>query len=177
PAPAAALATCRAVVADARRRDDAAGLFADAAAAWAALPRPYDELLALERRGRCLIATGRQDEALRLLSDIERRLRELGTKRDADRVAQVLREHGTEVVRAWRRGPRGYGNQLSPREVEVAALAARGMTNRQIAGMLYISHRTVGQHLSGAMRKLGVSSRTALAVAASQAGLLPSERE
>ncbi|MET7647781.1 AAA family ATPase [Streptomyces sp. NPDC005426] len=173
PAPAAALATCQAIVADARGRDDAAELFADAAAAWAALPRPYDELLALERRGRCLIATGRQGEALQLLSDTERRLRELGAKRDADRVAQLLREQGAEVVRTWRRGPQGYGDQLSPRELEVAGLAARGMTNRQIADTLYISHRTAGQHLSGAMRKLGVSSRTALAVAASRAGLLP----
>ncbi|MEU1305783.1 helix-turn-helix transcriptional regulator [Streptomyces shenzhenensis] len=177
PAPTAALATCRAVVAEARRRDDAADLFADAAAAWAALPRPYDELLALERRGRCLMATGGRDEVLRLLSDTERRLRELGARRDADRVAQVLREHGTEVVRAWRRGPQGYGDQLSPRELEVAGLAARGMTNKQIADTLYISHRTVGQHLSGAMRKLGVSSRTALAVVASRAGLLPPEPE
>ncbi|WP_322724045.1 response regulator transcription factor [Streptomyces spongiae] len=59
----------------------------------------------------------------------------------------------------------------------MAGLAAQGMTNRQIAGTLYISHRTVGQHLSGAMRKLGVSSRTALAVAASRAGLLPPEKE
>ncbi|MFF3381326.1 LuxR C-terminal-related transcriptional regulator [Streptomyces sp. NPDC002680] len=177
PAPAAALATCRAVVAEARGSGDAAELFADAAAAWAALPRPYDELLALERRGRCLITAGCQDEALRLLSDTERRLRELGAKRDADRVALVLREHGTEVVRTWRRGPQGYGDQLSPRELEVVELAARGMTNRQIAGALFISHRTVGQHLSGAMRKLGVSSRTALAVVASRAGLLPQEPE
>ncbi|WP_228033991.1 hypothetical protein [Streptomyces spongiae] len=82
PTPTAALATCRAVVAEARRSGDAAELFAHAAAAWAALPRPYDELLALERRGRCLIVMGRQDEALRLLSDTERRLRELGAKRD-----------------------------------------------------------------------------------------------
>ncbi|MFF4510478.1 ATP-binding protein [Streptomyces mirabilis] len=177
PAPDAALATCRAIVAEARSHHDAAELFADAAAAWAALPRPYDELLALERRGRCLITTGRRDEALRLLSDAERRLRELGAKRDADRIAHVLRGHGTEVVRTWRRGPQGYGDQLSPRELEVVELAARGMTNRQIAETLFISHRTVGQHLSGAMRKLGVSSRTALVVAASRAGLLPPEPE
>ncbi|WP_370666197.1 AAA family ATPase [Streptomyces sp. IBSBF 2507] len=177
PAPMAALAMCRALVAEARYSGDAANLFADAAAAWAALPRPYDELLALERRGRCLMVTGRRDEALQLLSDTEQRLRELGARRDADRVARVLREHGTEVVRAWRRGPQGYGDQLSPRELEVAALAARGMTNRQIADALYISHRTVGQHLSAGMRKLGVTSRTALAVTASRAGLLPQEPE
>ncbi|WP_179201727.1 helix-turn-helix transcriptional regulator [Streptomyces caniscabiei] len=177
PAPAAAMATCRAVVAEARHRADAADMFADAAAAWAALPRPYDELLALERRGRCLIATGQKDKALRLLSDTEQRLRELGARRDADRVAHALREHGAAVARTWRRGPQGYGDQLSPRELEVAGLAARGMTNRQIAGTLYISHRTVGQHLSKAMRKLGVSSRTALAMAVSRAGLLPPDPE
>ncbi|MET8401620.1 LuxR C-terminal-related transcriptional regulator [Streptomyces sp900116325] len=172
PAPAAALATCHAVVAEARHRENAADLFADAAAAWAALPRPYDELLALERRGRCLIVAGLQDEALALLTDTERRLRGLGAKRDADRVARILREQGAEVVRTWRRGPQGYGDRLSPRELEAVELAARGMTNRQIAEALYISHRTVGQHLSKAMRKLGVSSRTALVVAVSTAGLL-----
>ena len=43
---------------------------------------------------------------------------------------------------------------------------ATGRTNRQIAEVLYLSPKTVERHLSVAMRKLGVSSRTALAVRA-----------
>jgi DNA-binding NarL/FixJ family response regulator len=49
---------------------------------------------------------------------------------------------------------------------------AEGRTNRQVAELLFLSPRTVDRHLSAAMRKLGVSSRTALAAGAAQAGLL-----
>lgn len=175
PAAVAALLTCRAAVEEARRQPEpAAGLFAQAAEAWAALPRPYDALLAREKHGRCLLAMG-DDGGLARLRDVQQRLHDLGASWDADRVAHVLRRHGVEVARAWRRGPQGYGDQLSPRELEVLQLVARGMTNKQIAETLFISHRTVGQHLSKAMRKLEVSSRAALVMAASQAGLLPTE--
>lgn len=180
PAPAAALVVCRAIVAEAQGdHTRAAELFAEAAAAWAALPRPYDELLALERQGLVLLAAGdeggNEDTGLAVLADTERRLRHLGARWDADRVAHVLRRRGVEVVRTWRRGPKGYGDELSPRELQVVELVARGMTNRQVADALFISHRTVGEHLSKAMRKLNVSSRAALVLAASNAGLLPIE--
>ncbi|MFE3991990.1 LuxR C-terminal-related transcriptional regulator [Streptomyces goshikiensis] len=52
---------------------------------------------------------------------------------------------------------------LSEREREVAGLAATGLRSRQIAERLFLSHRTVDSHLGSAYRKLGVSSRTALA--------------
>ena len=51
---------------------------------------------------------------------------------------------------------------LTAQELEVAHLAASGMTNRQIAERLYLSHRTVGAHLYRIFPKLGVSSRAAL---------------
>ncbi|WP_162605516.1 helix-turn-helix transcriptional regulator [Jiangella ureilytica] len=168
PAPQAALLVCRGIVAGASRDDGdrsrAAELFGGAAAAWAELPRPYQELLALERQGLALLPDG---AALELLGTVQRRLRDLGARWDADRVAQVLRSHGVDVARAWRGGRRGYGDQLSPRELEVALLVAQGRTNRQVAEALFLSPRTVDRHLSAAMRKLGVSSRTALAVAVS----------
>ena len=176
-APAAALTLCRAVVAEARGRwDEAAALFAEAAAAWRALPRPYDELLAREGEGRCLVAAGQERRGLALLTDAERELRSLGARWDADRVARLLRHHGVEVARTWRRGPRGYGDQLSPRELEVVGLVARGLTNRQIGETLFLSPRTVGHHLRAAMRKLGVSTRTAAAIAVTEAGLLSAVR-
>ncbi|MFF4455118.1 LuxR C-terminal-related transcriptional regulator [Streptomyces goshikiensis] len=66
-------------------------------------------------------------------------------------------------------GPRAVDvrSALSEREREVADLAAAGLRSRQIAERLFLSHRTVDSHLGSAYRKLGVSSRTALARALS----------
>jgi non-specific serine/threonine protein kinase len=52
---------------------------------------------------------------------------------------------------------------LSPREREVAALAAEGLTNRQIAERLVVGDRTVEAHISNSLAKLGLSSRVQLA--------------
>jgi DNA-binding CsgD family transcriptional regulator len=173
PAARAALATATGVVTQARgdaRR--AAGIFAEAARAWTSLPRPYDELLALERQGTSLLAAGDRDDALSVLGSAQHGLRALGADWDADRIARALRHQGVDVARAWRGGRRGYGDSLSPREVDVVRLVARGMTNRAVAEALYISPRTVDRHLSSAMRKLDVASRTAVAMAAGELGLL-----
>ena len=53
---------------------------------------------------------------------------------------------------------------LSPREWEVVRLVAEGLENRQIAALLFISERTVDTHMSRIRRKLGVTTRTQLAV-------------
>jgi DNA-binding CsgD family transcriptional regulator len=178
PAPAAASVLCRAIVTEAcGDLHAAAELFARAADAWAGLPRPYDELLALERQGRCLLAAGEPDRGVAVLSLAQQRLKELGARWDADRAARSLRQYGVEVSRSWRGGPHGYGDQLSPREQEVVALVARGMTNRDIGRVMFLSPRTVGYHLSRAMRKLGVSTRTSAAMAAAEAGVIPPVRD
>jgi DNA-binding CsgD family transcriptional regulator len=52
---------------------------------------------------------------------------------------------------------------LSGREQEVAVLAREGLSNRQIADQLYLSVRTVENHMSRALRKLGMVSRAELA--------------
>ena len=51
-------------------------------------------------------------------------------------------------------------------ELHVARLAATGLTNRDIAGQLFISPRTVENHLGAVYRKLGVANRAALATRA-----------
>ena len=52
---------------------------------------------------------------------------------------------------------------LTAREVEVAQLVARGMTNRQVADQLYLSVRTVDVHVDHILSKLGFNTRTQLA--------------
>jgi DNA-binding CsgD family transcriptional regulator len=164
PGPMAGLVLCRAILAEARREHAcAARLFARAAVGWQALPRPYDALLARERQARCLLAAGSPEAGLELLAEVRGRLAALGAKGDAARIALTLREHGVAAPRVSGGGRPGYGGRLSPRELEVARLAAAGRTNREIAQELCRSPNTVGTQLTSAMRKLNVSSRTALA--------------
>jgi DNA-binding CsgD family transcriptional regulator len=61
---------------------------------------------------------------------------------------------------------------LSPREREVLALLAEGLTNRQLAQTLFISERTANRHVSNIFSKLGVNNRTAAARWAVDAGLV-----
>lgn len=51
--------------------------------------------------------------------------------------------------------------RLTAREREVLGLVALGLTNRQIAARLFLSRRTVEQHLSSIYNRLGVSTRAA----------------
>ena len=52
---------------------------------------------------------------------------------------------------------------LSPREAEVAALVAEGLTNRQIAQRLVISERTAQNHVQHILTKLGFTTRSQIA--------------
>jgi DNA-binding CsgD family transcriptional regulator len=60
---------------------------------------------------------------------------------------------------------------LTSREVEVLRLIAGGCSNREIGDRLYISHRTVMQHVASILAKLGVAFRTAAASLAHRHGL------
>jgi DNA-binding NarL/FixJ family response regulator len=77
-----------------------------------------------------------------------------------------LRASG-EAVR--RRQPEAW-DQITPQELQIAQLAADGLTNREIGERLYISHRTVGTHLYQLFPKLGVTSRTELRAVLDPAG-------
>jgi DNA-binding CsgD family transcriptional regulator len=68
-------------------------------------------------------------------------------------------------------GPAG----LTPREVDVLVLLARGLTNKDIAARLVISRKTVANHVEHIYTKLGVSNRTAAALFATKHGLLAPE--
>jgi DNA-binding CsgD family transcriptional regulator len=170
----AALRSCRALLAEGRRdHAAAAAAWLEAAAAWQGLPRPYEALLARERHGNCLLDAGDRGAASAQLAAVEEELLALGAKSDADRVLGTLRRNGSVPGRGRGAGRRGYKHQLSPKELEVVELLLSGMSNREIALALSRSPKTVAAQLNSAMRKHGVSSRTALAVVVTQQALDP----
>jgi DNA-binding CsgD family transcriptional regulator len=82
----------------------------------------------------------------------------LGTTRWSDRARQELRATGETL------GPRrpDARDQLTVQELQIAQLAAQGLSNREIGERLFLSHRTIGSHLYRIFPKLGITSRTQL---------------
>jgi len=72
-----------------------------------------------------------------------------------------------------RRQGGGPSASLTRREREIAALVATGLTNREIAGQLYLSVRTVEVHVDHILSKLGFRTRTQLAAWIHEEGLAP----
>lgn len=164
----AAIAFARGVLAAASSDwREAIDQFLDAAARYDALPCPYEAAQARERAGECLATTG-DDRAGEILLAALASYGRMGASWDAARCARAGRSHGVRLPEPHRGGRRGYGDALSPREEQVARLAATGRTNREIAADLFLSPTTVDKHLGRAMRKLGVHSRRAIAARLSE---------
>lgn len=162
PLAAAALATARGVLAGAvQRPGEAVGWFCEAAEAYAVLPNPYEAAQARERAALAMFEAGDPQAMDMLLAALDT-YRELGARWDLARCARAVRHHGVRLPVPYRGGRRGYGDALSPREREVAQLAAAGCTNTQIAERLFLSPSTIDKHLGRAMRKAGVHSRREL---------------
>jgi DNA-binding CsgD family transcriptional regulator len=132
-------------------------------------------------RGRTLLAYGSRLHRARRRIEARARLREalavfedLGAEPWADRARAELRAAG--AVQRATTAPR---DELTAQETRVALAVARGATNREVAEELYLSPKTVEFHLSRVFRKLGIRSRTELAVlvAEGEAGLPPDPAE
>jgi DNA-binding CsgD family transcriptional regulator len=87
---------------------------------------------------------------------------------DAEAVAAVLGAAGHRVPRR-REGPAG----LTVREVEVLRLVARGLSNKEVAERLFISPKTVANHVEHIYAKIDASTRAAASLFAMHHGLLP----
>ncbi len=121
-------------------------------AAWREVAAPYEGARLRVALAKVYQAQGDADSARVELEAASRVFRELGAEPDLQEVIELSPSPVTS----------GTGG-LSPREVEVLRLVARGMTNRDIAATLVISEKTVARHLSNILAKLSVPSRTAAA--------------
>jgi DNA-binding CsgD family transcriptional regulator len=111
---------------------------------------------------RCLVQLGRLDEARDRLAEAERLLARWSGWRNAELVA-VARRLGITGAAS--------DSMLTPREREVAALVADGLTNAEIARRLVISRKTVAVHVSHILAKLEMSSRAQVAAWVARDGL------
>jgi two-component system, NarL family, nitrate/nitrite response regulator NarL len=89
------------------------------------------------------------------------------------RVIQNLFEEHEAAGRDHGSGGRRGEYNLTQREHDILALLAEGRANREIAGSLYLSEKTVKAHLAAIFRKLGVTNRTQAAMMAVQMGVGP----
>ena len=85
----------------------------------------------------------------------------LGANGGAEHARRELRASGE---RSRRRVPEAR-DQLTAQELQIAQLAADGLSNREIGRRLYLSHRTISTHLYRVFPKLGITSRAELSAA------------
>ena len=85
--------------------------------------------------------------------------------------ASATRALMAETAHAAQAAQHDAGVGLTQREHEVLALVVAGLSNREIAGRLFLSQGTVRLHVSNVLRKLEVPNRTAAAMQAVQSGL------
>ncbi|HEY0674099.1 MAG TPA: response regulator transcription factor, partial [Longimicrobiales bacterium] len=138
-----------------------AGRWREAADAWARIGCPYEQALALAEGDEPA-----QREALSILDAL-----------DAKPAAALVR---SRLVRSGARGlPRGPRSStranpahLTNRQLDVLALLAKGLSNKEIGRRLFLSTRTVEHHVVALLRKLNTDNRSGVARIAREMGLL-----
>jgi DNA-binding CsgD family transcriptional regulator len=142
--------------------DAAADCMRRAVAAWAALDLPFEEARTTLLLGEHFARNGRGAEAVEAVQHATRALETMGAALEVARAHALLRSLGLRVRRRPTKSPTVGGplEQLTPRELDVLAELARGSTNKRIARTLSMSPRTVGNHVSSILAKLGCATRT-----------------
>jgi DNA-binding CsgD family transcriptional regulator len=128
----------------------------------------FDEALGADlthwplQRARLLLAYGQWLRRQRRIAESRTPLRDARDAFDAmgcaawgDQARRELRASGESS----RRRDLAASDQLTAQELQIAQLAAQGLSNRDIAHRLYLSHRTIGTHLYRIFPKLGITSR------------------
>ncbi len=128
------------------------------------LPLPFERALLETAYGRYLRCAGRRGESAAHLQAARTRFAQLDARPFLERCDRELTACDLTLPKRTA-DPR---TSLTPQELAVARLVATGRTNRQTAAALVVSVKTIEYHLGNAYAKLGVSSRTQLALALRQ---------
>ncbi|MEU4623368.1 AAA family ATPase [Actinoplanes sp. NPDC023801] len=128
---------------------------------------PYERYRLVFSYGVSLRRRRRVRESRDLLRQARDGLDGLGARPLAERARAELRAAGERSDAATT----DVWETLSPQEIQIASMVAQGMTNRDIAKSLFLSHRTVGSHLYRMFPKLGIASRSDLQRLAAGHGL------
>ncbi len=136
------------------------GEYEKSARYWREKAIPYEEGLALMHGSET-----EQIEAIRIFED-------LGAIATANKVRRALIDRGARVPRGRSFATRHHAAGLTARQAEVLALLAQGLTNAKIADELFVSHRTVENHVAAVLMKLDVATREAAVKVARDRGML-----
>jgi ATP/maltotriose-dependent transcriptional regulator MalT len=155
-------ARCRSLLLAAQGDLDAAALAAERALAeHQRLPMPFERARTMLALGQIQRRRRQKRAAAEALQEAVRTFDEIGTSLWAARArAELNRVAGS---------PAG-DTDLTPSEQRVAELAASGMTNREVAAVMFISPKTVEANLARIYRKLGIRSRAELGQRIARAG-------
>jgi DNA-binding CsgD family transcriptional regulator len=150
----AAAARCRGLLADEYEEP-----FEAALELHARVPTPFERARTSLAYGERLRRDGHRAEARRRLQSPLEEFDRLGARPWAERARVELRASGQTVRTPEQRS----SNDLTPQELQVAAIVAGGATNREAAAALFLSGKTIEFHLGNVYRKLGIRSRSELA--------------
>jgi DNA-binding CsgD family transcriptional regulator len=169
----AGVAEIRGLIATARGDTEGARkMFEHATALYGEAENLSDRARATRLWAAALVAQGEKDEATRRLGEARELAVEGGALAEANRIEARMRELGVRPRAGRPRGPRRPDGSLSAREEEVVALLAAGAPNAEIAARLFLSERTVQDHVANAQKRLNLSGRAALAAWAAKQGLV-----
>ena len=161
-----ARATLLSAAGDHRRAADVVAAALDDVDASPLAPEPFEQAMLELALGMALRRAGRRRAAVDHLRDAHKSLAALEARPWLERCERELASCG--LARA-ETGPR-LRTRLTPQELAVAHLVARGMTNREVAAELIVSVKTVEYHLGNIYPKLGVRARGGLAAALDRLG-------
>jgi ATP/maltotriose-dependent transcriptional regulator MalT len=149
--------------------DEAAGL-------WTTVGAHYLAAYPVLRAGEAYLGKGDRPAATGRLREINELATGIGAAPLLARVHGLARR-GRLRLAEDPPGERDRPGGLTNREADVLALMATGLTNRGIAGRLFISEHTVGVHVSRVLTKLGAARRTEAVAIARHLGILPTDGE
>jgi DNA-binding CsgD family transcriptional regulator len=141
----------------------------------------FDEALGADlthwplQRARLMLAYGQWLRRQRRIAESRTPLRDARDAFDAMRCAawaDLARRELRASGESSRRRDLAASDQLTAQELQIAQLAAEGLSNRDIGQRLYLSHRTIGTHLYRIFPKLGITSRGQLRSALPARGVL-----